>query len=201
VTITVLANDTLGNAPNTVTIETAPTAAQGTASVSGSDVVFTPAAGFSGAATFSYRLTDNDGQFSTAQVTVTVASAAPVAVADSANTNESTSTAAINVLANDTLGTGTAAQHVVTIATQAIVGTCAVNADNTITYTPQAGFFGTDFCTYRLTDAAGQSATAQLTIAVAKVVKSGSSLDALTLLVLGGLGVPVALRRRRPAAR
>lgn len=203
VTVSVLANDTPGNGANVVSIETAPTAAEGTASVNSAtnEILFTPAVGFYGTASFSYRLTDNDGQFATAQVTVTVVAPMPVAAADSANTNENATSAPIDVIANDTLGVGTPAEHVVSISLQANVGSCTVNADNTITYAPPPGFFGMDVCTYRLTDSVGQTSTAVLTIAVAKVVSSGSSLDVGSLLAFSALGVPVMLRRRRSDRR
>jgi hypothetical protein len=46
-------------------------------------------------------------------------------------------------------------------------GAAVVNADKTITYTPKAGFSGTDSFGYKLTDAAGLSDTATVAVSVA----------------------------------
>lgn len=48
-------------------------------------------------------------------------------------------------------------------------GAAEVNADQTITYTPNAGFFGTDTFTYTIQDALGSEATATVTINVSEL--------------------------------
>jgi hypothetical protein len=52
------------------------------------------------------------------------------------------------------------------VVTQASNGTLVVNADNTITYTPAAGFVGADSFVYRVTDSAGQTSNATVSINV-----------------------------------
>jgi VCBS repeat-containing protein len=77
VTVAVLANDSgLGDGVASVTIPTPPAAGAGTTFVNpDKTVTFTPAANWSGAVTFTYQVTDVDGQSSWAQLTVTVSPA------------------------------------------------------------------------------------------------------------------------------
>ncbi len=74
VTVSVLTNDTDGNTPPLaigISTFTQP-ATGGSVSLSGSTLVFTPASGFTGTATFNYSITNTSGLSSTASVTVTV---------------------------------------------------------------------------------------------------------------------------------
>ncbi len=78
--------------------------ANGTATCDpGGDCTYTPDAGFVGTDTFDYTITDGNGGFDTATVTVTVEAenTPPVAIDDAAGTNE-TRPVTIDVLANDT---------------------------------------------------------------------------------------------------
>ena len=59
----------------------------------------------------------------------------------------------INVLENDVVGTSDVAT--VAVVTDASNGTTLVNADNTITYTPNTGYLGEDTFTYKSTDVNG----------------------------------------------
>jgi hypothetical protein len=69
--IDVLENDSLGNAPNEVEIETGP--ANGTATVESDDTIrYSPNFGFFGEDSFEYRLTDANGDSDIATVTVCV---------------------------------------------------------------------------------------------------------------------------------
>ncbi len=71
VTIAVLANDSDPDGDAlTVTLLTLP--ANGTATVSGGQIIYTPNAGFSGTDSFTYRVSDGKGGTATATVTVTV---------------------------------------------------------------------------------------------------------------------------------
>ncbi|NET86194.1 MAG: tandem-95 repeat protein [Moorea sp. SIO1F2] len=74
---------------------------------------------------------------------------APVAVDDTVS-NDGNPEVTINVLANDTDTEGDALT--VTIEAQQFNGTAVVNQDNTITYTPNDGFTGTDTFTYQVSD-------------------------------------------------
>ena len=121
---------------------------------------YTPAAGWSGPDTFTYSATDASGTTTTATVTVTVL---PTAGADTvtATAGQPTVGAAPGLLADD-LG------HDVRVSgsTQPAHGTVAVQPDGSYTYTPAAGFSGTDTFTYTVTDGSG-SDTVTVTVHVA----------------------------------
>lgn len=153
VTIAVLANDTDAEG-NTLSISAVTQGAHGNVVISGTSVIFTPVAGFSGTDTFTYTVSDGTGT-ATGTVTVTIVAAAnvaPVAVDDSVNVRKDTPKT-INVLANDTDANGGALQ--VSTTTAPAHGSLVVNADNTITYTPAAGFTGSDTFTYTVRDSGG----------------------------------------------
>lgn len=154
----VLANDT--GTGISVTGHTAPSSGSIVLAAGGA-YTFTPAAGTSGTATLTYTITDAFARTSTATLTITVL---PVAVADSATTNAGTGVT-ISVLTND-IGTGNTVGSVVAAGN----GTLVVNGGTTITYTPNAGFSGTDTFSYTDTDSAGHSsAAAVVTITVRPV--------------------------------
>jgi hypothetical protein len=142
----------------------------GTVSLTGGSATFTPADGFSGAASFDYTATDGTGQTTTSTVTVTVR---PVAAPDSATTDANTpvTLVAATLLADD-LGTGLAVTGVANPAG----GTVALNGGSPI-FTPAAGFSGTASFDYTVTDAAGGIATSTVTVTVLPVA-TGDTLTA-----------------------
>ena len=89
---------------------------------------------------------------------------APVANDDSVTTVEQTEIA-INVLANDSDPDGDELS-VISIDTGPANGAAIINADGTISYTPNPGFIGTDSFTYTISDANGDTASATVTITV-----------------------------------
>ena len=172
VTIPVLFNDSDpdGNTPLTVANLTQP--ANGIAAVVAGGVRYTPNAAFFGTDTFTYQARDSLGALSNvATVTVTVAKAAPVAVPDSNIITNFNTAVTINVLANDTGGAVSVAPPPSLTqplsATGTPAGTTAVNADQTVTYTPAAGFSGTATFRYQAVDNLGQlSNSALVTVTV-----------------------------------
>jgi Bacterial Ig domain/Bacterial cadherin-like domain len=86
----------------------------------------------------------------------------PTANTDSTSTPQATPVT-IAVLANDD-GAGL----MVTGYTEPGAGSLALNPDGSFTYTPVAGFSGSDGFTYAVRDAAGATATAMVTITVAR---------------------------------
>src|SRR5262249_25048055 len=94
---------------------------------------------------------------------LTPINAPPDAVNDSATTAAGAAVT-VAVLANDSDPDGDALS--VTAVTQGAHGAVVVNADDTVTYTPAAGFSGTDQFTYTISDGNGGSATAAVTITV-----------------------------------
>ena len=119
---------------------------------------YTPNAGFTGIDTFTYTITDPNGQTATAAETITVG---PGAVNDAYTTPFQT---AVNgdVKASDVYLPGS----VFTKTSDPANGTLVYNADGTFTYTPNAGFTGTDTFTYLVTAPSGQTSTATETITV-----------------------------------
>ena len=126
---------------------------------------YTPATGFTGTDSFTYTLTDQNGDKSTAIVTITVggSNSLPVANADTGATRKDTPLSG-NLAGNDTPSAD--GGNVWTKATDPQHGTVVVRPDGSYTYTPTAGYVGTDTFTYTLTDKDGDKSTATVTITV-----------------------------------
>jgi|GEM_PF-6167707 len=141
-----------------LTITSAGPAGSGTVTIVDGDVVYTPEPGFTGTDTFEVTIEDEDGGSLTITVTVLV-HVAVVANDDSTFTQQDTPVT-VAVLDNDegddlsVIGTGTAANGTVT------------TDGTTVTYTPDAGFFGTDTFTVTVEDAIGGEPTATSTVTV-----------------------------------
>ena len=151
VTIAVLANDS-DPENNPLTVTGVSNFVGGTATVNGNNTVtYTPTAGFSGAGGFTYTITDGTTPRS-AQVSVTVTPPGnnpPVANTDTATTAAGTAVT-IAVLANDSDPENN--PLTVTGVSNFVGGTATVNGNNTVTYTPTAGFSGAGGFTYTITD-------------------------------------------------
>jgi ELWxxDGT repeat protein/VCBS repeat-containing protein len=160
----VLSNDTDADGnPLTATVVTQPGSGSVTLNADGS-FTYVPTLDFVGADSFTYRANDGIAD-STATVTVNVTNSAPVVANDTYTTTRDTSLtiAAPGVLSNDTDTEGSALTA--TVVTQPGNGTVTLNADGSFTYTPTAGFTGTDSFTYLASDAIANS-TATVTITV-----------------------------------
>ncbi|XVU25055.1 Ig-like domain-containing protein [Actinoplanes sp. CA-054009] len=126
-------------------------------------LTYTPDAHFSGTDFFDYTVGDGHGGAATARVTVTVGNGVPVARNDSV-TVRTNLPQAIDVLANDDEDpNGT--PLTITVSAIPAHGTAAVGPDNKITYTPGAGFHGTDAFDYTIGDGLDTS-TATVTVGV-----------------------------------
>ncbi|MEO1281913.1 MAG: Ig-like domain-containing protein, partial [Pseudomonadota bacterium] len=133
-------------------------------------LTYTPDADFNGTDTVTYMVSDGNGGSNSADVTVTVAAQpdAPVAVDDAAVTSENTPVT-VDVLANDTDADGEA----LTITTaSALSGTVAINADETLTYTPGLDSSGPDTISYTISDVTGRTASANVAVDVGAPVTS-----------------------------
>ncbi|BDX07600.1 hypothetical protein MACH26_31210 [Planctobacterium marinum] len=145
-------------------------------------IQYTPELSFSGLDIVTYEVVDTNGATAIATVSVFVdGNESPVAASDSVVTEYETSVT-VDVILNDSDPDGDA---LMVIAAQANNGRVVVNDDNTITYTPEAGFSGTDIISYTITDGALE-ASSQVTVTVnpepVEVVKvTGSSGGSLTL--------------------
>ena len=137
----------------------------------GGDVVFTPAADFSGAARFDYTVSDGRGGTASATAAVTVAPVndAPLAAADSIAATEDTALTigAAELLGNDTDVDGDTLSIV--WVGNAVSGAASLDAGGGVVFTPAAGFTGAAAFDYTVSDGQGGSATATATVTVAEV--------------------------------
>ncbi len=166
VTIDVLAND---NDPEggTLSLLSVSAPSTGLAAIVGNKIMYTPAVGISGVATFRYTVSDGQGGTASALVTVTVNALAnnPPVIRDDTASVMFGQSVAINVLSNDSdpdgdtlsvVGVGTPSHGSVSL------------SGNVVTYTPAAGFSGPDSFTYTASDGRGAegSATVRITVAM-----------------------------------
>ena len=114
-----------------------------------------------------YQVSDGNGGFTTATITVTVSPVndPPVAANDIADTDEERPVV-IPVLANDVDLDG---DPLTVTNVSAVNGTVTINPDGTITYTPNLDFFGTDTITYTISDGNGGTSTATVAVTVRNV--------------------------------
>ena len=124
---------------------------------------YAPAANFAGPDSFNYTLLDSAGATADGTVSLTVANNAPTAVSDIV-TGVFGSPVSGNVLANDSDRDGDALSVTEAVATTTNGGTIKVAADGSFTYTPTAGFVGSDFYTYTVNDNFGGHSTATIVI-------------------------------------
>lgn len=165
VTIHVLANDRdLQGTPLTLT---GASTTNGTAVISGTNVVFSPSTNFNGIAVFDYVV--SDGTLSATglvTVAVTPVNDPPVSFGDNYTTLEDTTLIipAAGILTNDADVDGDALT--VLLVSDVSQGSLSLNANGGFTYTPNANFNGSDSFTYRAADnfSTGNVATVTITI-------------------------------------
>ncbi|RVT39914.1 Ig-like domain-containing protein, partial [Sphingobium algorifonticola] len=169
---TLLANDTdVDGQPLTITSVQGATG--GTVSLAGGVVTFTPTAGYSGAAGFTYTISDGAGGTDTASVALTVGTPAntpPVGVADSYSVAEDAIlnvAAGSGVLANDSDANGNPLSA--TLVSGTANGSLALNANGSFVYTPNANFNGSDSFTYQLSDGTASVGPVTVTLNVTAV--------------------------------
>ncbi|MGQ2384204.1 beta strand repeat-containing protein [Acinetobacter ursingii] len=150
-------------------------------------ITFTPNAGFSGQETFNYSISDGQGGSSTATGTINVSAAPntpPVASDDTYNTAFNTPVT-LNPLANDTDADGnpltiTAINGVtLTPGTAQQIntpnGVVNIDAQGTITFTPNTGFSGQESFNYSISDGQGGTSTANQIISIAPVANDDTA--------------------------
>lgn len=170
ITGNVLANDTLVDNAAVKTYDD-PSANDGSVVYNGNGTFsYTPASYFHGSDSFTYTLSDDELETSTATVTLTVSpvnNGPPVAVddPDAATTAQNQPAVTVDVTANDTLVDNAAIG--VFDAGSNNGGAVAYNGNGTFSYTPPTDFTGSDSFTYTLNDDDGEnSAPAIVTVTV-----------------------------------
>ncbi|HEX8699421.1 MAG TPA: Ig-like domain-containing protein, partial [Myxococcaceae bacterium] len=162
----VLANDT-AEAGETLSVVSVTQPANGTVTLNGNVVSFTPAPNFNGATTFTYTVSDGNGGFDPATVTVNVTPVndPPTANDDSFTVAENSGATVLNVLANDSIAPDTGETLTVTAVTQPANGTVTLTG-GVVRFTPTAGFSGTTTFDYTISDGNGGTDTATVTVTV-----------------------------------
>jgi hypothetical protein len=188
ITFNVLANDidADGDALSIASFDASTVTAGTLTDDGGGQFTFTPDAAYNGVQSFTYTVGDGHGATDAATVQITVVSKpdAPTAADDAYATTQGTAVmeAAPGVLANDSDEDGDA----LTLETTPVVapghGSLSLSPNGAFTYTPDAGFVGTDSFTYRVDDGTGRSDDATATITVAAVTNT------TTLFYLGTSG-------------
>ena len=143
----------------------------GTATVQSNNTLnYTPVMNFVGVAQVSYLVSDNNGGTATGIISVTVLNinVAPVALDDTANTQENTAVN-INVLANDSDIDGDTLVVLNATVSNPTNGTVSANADNTLLFTPTTNFNGNASVNYTISDNNGGIASATVTVNVISV--------------------------------
>ena len=155
---------------------------------------YTPDANFTGTDTFIYLLCDidNDCAGATVQITVTPVNDPPVAI-DDINTTFKDMKVSGNVLTNDNDPDG----NLITIKTSPVTGpangSVTISLDGTYTYTPVAGFSGTDSFVYEICDNGIPSLCdqAKVTIKVIDYTGTNNAPVAMNDAYQGSVGLPV----------
>ncbi|MDB5900935.1 MAG: thrombospondin, partial [Ramlibacter sp.] len=191
---TLLANDSDPDSGNVLTVTSVSTISGGTVSLASGNVTFTPALNFVGPASFSYTISDGAGGTDTAIVTVNVTAVqdAPDAVNDTVTTAEDTPLVipAANLLANDT-DPDSGNVLVVTSVSAISGGTVSLSSGN-VTFTPALNFVGPASFSYTISDGAGGTDTATVTVNVSAVQDAPDAVnDVVTTAEDTPLTIPV----------
>jgi T1SS-143 domain-containing protein len=148
----------------------------GSVTMSGSDVLFTPTAGYTGAASFDYTTSDGHGGTSTTTVTVDVTgNAAPIALQDvvSGTANTPLTIASTTLLSNDTDPNGD--PLTISAVLDATHGTVAL-VDGSVVFTPTKDYVGDASFSYTISDGHGGTASASVSLTIAaELLKAGTT--------------------------
>jgi len=114
---------------------------------------YTPPTGYVGTDSFSYSITDGKGGSDQAIVSISItASIGPVAVDDSAKTNQNTPALLNTLLQNDISASGRTLSIISVDKLSQNAGRIQLGVNNTVTYTPPTDFTGIDRFTYTVSD-------------------------------------------------
>ncbi len=154
-------------------------------------LTYTPPANFSGPDRVLYTIMDSTGLSSSATVTINVSPVndPPVAVADNFPIPGDTTGNPLNVLANDNAGGGENQPLTITqVSTPSNGGTVTING-NSLSYSPAAGFDGTETFSYTISDGqATASATVTITVEPATIPFARRDTATIAEISAGGTG-------------
>mgnify|MGYP001159958392 CR=1 FL=1 len=171
VTLNVLANDYDPNG-DTLTVISVGSLAHGTAVINGdSTITYTPDENFHGEESFVYTVSDGNGGYATQRINIIVndvtdpepSNAAPDLGKDNFTMGDNESKT-LNVQANDVDPDG----DIMTVISVADVthGTVIINANNTLTYTPDTDYVGSESFIYTVSDGNGGFATQRVNVTI-----------------------------------
>ena len=146
----------------------------GSVALVGSNVVFTPTAGYVGAASFNYTISDGHGATSTTTVDVNV-NGAPVAVTDNVTGTANTplTIASTALLSNDTDPNGD--PLTISSVLDATHGTVAL-VGGSVVFTPTKDYVGDASFSYTISDGHGGTASGSVSLTIAaELLKAGST--------------------------
>lgn len=164
--------------PSTLGVSTSPS--NGTAEVSGSAIVYTPDADFTGTDSFNYSVTGLDGAALSGTVNVTVndVNDAPVAVADSLFLIEDNPLSLSELAENDT----DIDDNIVSFQFEGDINGTISDSDGNQVYTPPLDFTGTVQLSYRAVDERGAASNLVVaTIQVEPVVNTTLATESLSI--------------------
>ena len=168
VSINVLTNDT-DPEDDALTVDSFTQGANGSVADLGNGVLqYTPNADFVGDDSFTYTISDPDGETSSATVDVTVAPAPPENTPPTANdddaSTDSDTAVSINVLANDSDPEND--PLTVVDVSDGVNGTVSDLGNGVLQYTPNQGFVGEDVFLYAVSDPDGATSVASVAVSV-----------------------------------
>lgn len=134
-------------------------------------VPYTPAANFSGSASFNFKVNDGtvDSNLATVNITINAVNDVPVATNDfySTDINIALTMGGPGVLGNDNdLDNPVSSLTAMLVTGPTNAASFTLNADGSFSYTPNTGFTGSDSFTYKTNDGTSDSNDAIVTIAV-----------------------------------
>ncbi len=189
-------NDTPSGDGGNVWTPVGPGASHGTAAVNtDGSYTYTPNANYSGPDSFDYKITDANGDFSSATVSITVTAPTPpppppppvnhvpVAVDDSFSTPINTALSG-SVSGNDTPSAD--GGNVWTLTGGASHGTAVLGSSGSYSYTPTTGYTGADSFSYTITDVDGSKSAATVSITVTDKDEPLAVSDSLTVAESSG---------------
>jgi hypothetical protein len=194
VDIDVLSQATLGSLTTGLTVHVATQPTNGTAAVqSDGSILYTPTAGYTGTDSFDYVIVDSDDVPSNdATISLNITAVAPPTGNSFTAPVSSGTTTSINVLANVT-HTAPLVPSSVKVITAPADGTATVNTDGTVSYTPVAGFIGSDSFAYTAADTNGNvSAPATVSVDIGTTISSAKGAEK-TLTFTDAAGAPVTV--------